>query len=110
MSFKAFRIHQEGKDVRVGFEQLEIDDLTEGNVVIKVHYSDINYKDALAATGTARILRADALNGGIDLAGVVTSSESDRFSVVGDSRWRLFRVRPYTLRQYRPASRRADTP
>ena len=81
MSFEAFRIHQQGKDVRAGFEQLEVDDLTEGDVVIKVHYSDINYKDALAATGTARILRVDSLNGGIDLAGVVTYSESDRFSV-----------------------------
>ena len=55
MSFEAFRIHQQEKDVRAGFEQLEVDDLTEGDVVIKVHYSDINYKDALAATGTARI-------------------------------------------------------
>ena len=81
MSFEAFRIHQQGKDVRAGFEQLEVDDLTEGDVVIKVHYSDINYKDALAATGTARILRVDSLNGGSDLSGVVTHSESDRFSV-----------------------------
>ena len=39
MPFEAFRIHQQGKDVRAGFEQLEVDDLTEGDVVIKVHYS-----------------------------------------------------------------------
>lgn len=80
MSFKAFRIHQEEKGVRAGFEQLEVDDLTEGDVLIQVHYSDINYKDALAATGAARILRVPSLNGGIDLAGVVTHSDSDRFS------------------------------
>ena len=81
MSFEAFRIHQQEKDVRAGFEQLEVDDLTEGDVVIKVHYSDINYKDALAATGTARILRVDSLNGGIDLSGFVTQYESEGFNV-----------------------------
>ena len=43
MPFEAFRIHRQGKDVRAGFEQLDVDDLTEGDVVIKVHYSDIYY-------------------------------------------------------------------
>ena len=54
---------------------MAVDDLTEGNVVIKVSHSTINYKDALAATGAAPILRRYPLNGGIDLAGVVESSE-----------------------------------
>ena len=79
MSFKAFRIHQKEKGVRVGFEKMEISDLTPGDVVVRVQYSGINYKDALAATGSGRILRAPALNGGIDLAGEVMSSESDQF-------------------------------
>ena len=83
-TFKAFRIHNEqtadGKSViKAGFEQLNIDDLTEGEVVIKVAYSDINYKDALAATGKGRILRKYPLNGGIDLSGVVESSSDPRF-------------------------------
>ncbi|MBA6350238.1 MULTISPECIES: oxidoreductase [unclassified Colwellia] len=81
--FTAFRIHQiqEGdkKKITSGFEQVGIDDLTAGEVVIKVAYSDINYKDALAATGKGRILRTYPLVGGIDLSGVVVSSVDDRF-------------------------------
>ncbi len=78
-SFKAFRIHQEDGAVRAGFEQLGIDDLTAGEVVIRVEYSDVNYKDALAATGKGRILRQSPLNGGIDLAGIVESSEDPQW-------------------------------
>ena len=62
-----------------GFKELSIDDLTEGNVVVRVSHSTINYKDALAATGKGKILRRYPLNGGIDLAGVVTSSEDADF-------------------------------
>lgn len=82
--FKAFRIHQkevDGKKAIVSdFEQINLGDLTEGEVVIKVAFSDINYKDALAATGKGRILRKYPLVGGIDLSGVVVSSEDGRFS------------------------------
>ena len=49
-SFRAFRIHQDDGQVRAGFEELTIDDLTAGDVVVRVAYSGINYKDALAAT------------------------------------------------------------
>lgn len=48
-------------------------------MVIKVAYSDINYKDALAATGKGRILRTYPLVGGIDLSGIVISSADARF-------------------------------
>ena len=81
MSFKAFRIHQQEKGVSTGFEQMEVDDLTEGDVVVRVAYSGINFKDALAATGKAKILRVPNLNGGIDFSGTVESSENARFSV-----------------------------
>ena len=80
MSFKAFRIHQQEKGVSTGFEQMEVEDLTEGDVVVRVAYSGINFKDALAATGKARILRVPDLNGGIDFSGTVESSENARFS------------------------------
>ncbi len=79
MSFKAFRIHQQEKGVSTGFENLEVDQLTQGEVVVRVAYSGINFKDALAATGKAKILRAEQLNGGIDFSGVVESSESDAY-------------------------------
>ncbi|MCP4953891.1 MAG: acryloyl-CoA reductase [Proteobacteria bacterium] len=81
MPFKAFRIHQQEKGVSTGFEDLEVENLTDGDVVVRVAYSGINFKDALAATGAAKILRAPELNGGIDFSGVVESSESSNFRV-----------------------------
>ena len=80
-SFRAFRIDQENDKISAGFCDLSLDDLSEGEVVIKVSHSTINYKDALAATGTGRILRTFPLVGGIDLAGTVVSSEDERFDV-----------------------------
>lgn len=75
--FRAFRIHDDkGK---AGLEQVSLEELTPGEVVIKAAYSDINYKDALAATGKGKILRKFPLIGGIDVAGVVASSSDKRF-------------------------------
>ena len=74
-NFRAFRINELDGKITAGFETLSLDDLSEGDVVIKVSHSTINYKDALAATGKGRILRRYPLNGGIDLAGTVVSSE-----------------------------------
>ena len=78
-SFRAFRINEEDGNIVAGFQELSVDDLTEGNVVVRVSHSTINYKDALAATGSGKILRRYPLNGGIDLAGVVISSEDADF-------------------------------
>ncbi len=78
-SFRAFRIDQKDDKISAGFCDLSLDDLSEGEVVIKVSHSTINYKDALAATGTGRILRTFPLVGGIDLAGTVVSSEDERY-------------------------------
>ena len=78
-SFRAFRINEEDGNTVAEFQELTLDDLTEGNVVVRVSHSTINYKDALAATGAGRILRRYPLNGGIDLAGVVVSSEDAKF-------------------------------
>ena len=79
-AFKAFRIHEEGKKIVARFERLTLDDLSPGDVVVRVTHSDINYKDALAATGAGRILRRYPLVGGVDLAGVVESSSDPRYS------------------------------
>ena len=78
-SFRAFRIDEKDGKIVAAFEELSIDDLTEGNVIVRVSHSTINYKDALAATGAANILRKYPLTGGIDLAGVVVSSEDADF-------------------------------
>ncbi len=79
-SFRAFRIRDDEDGYRAAIENQSIDDQSEGDVVIRVHYSSINYKDALAATGKGKILRDFPLNGGIDAAGEVVTSESEHFS------------------------------
>jgi acrylyl-CoA reductase (NADPH) len=78
-SFRAFRIHQVDGKIASRLDTISLDDLTPGEVVIKVAYSDINYKDALAATGAGKIARKYPLVGGIDLAGEVVSSSDTQF-------------------------------
>lgn len=78
-NFRAFRINEVDGKIVAGFESLSIDDLSDGNVVVKVSHSTINYKDALAATGAGKILRRYPLVGGIDLAGTVVSSDDADF-------------------------------
>jgi acrylyl-CoA reductase (NADPH) len=77
--FKAYRIHSDDGNIRAGFETISLDDLTEGDVVIRAAYSGVNYKDALAATGKGKILRKYPLVGGIDVSGTVEESRSNRF-------------------------------
>ncbi len=77
--FKALRIHERDGQIAARFESIGLEDLAAGDVVVRVRYSTINYKDALAATGAGRILRRYPLVGGIDLAGEVVSSADARF-------------------------------
>jgi NADPH2:quinone reductase len=82
--FRAFRIHEDHPGtsavIRSGLEWLELEQLAAGEVVIRVAWSDINYKDALAATGAGRILRRYPLVGGVDLSGIVEYSNDPRFA------------------------------
>jgi len=77
--FRAFRIHDEAAGYRAALEDIGLDDLSPGEIVIRSEWSGINYKDALAATGKGRILRRSPLVGGIDVAGTVIASDSDDF-------------------------------
>lgn len=78
--FKAFLIDQdENKKVVSGMATLDRDGLDAGEVLIRVHYSSINYKDALAATGAGKIIRRFPCAGGIDLSGEVVESADTRF-------------------------------
>jgi len=83
-TFKAFRIHEIDGKVQARFETLRLDDLAAGEVVVRVAYSDINYKDALAATGAGKILRRFPLVGGVDFSGIVESSADPRYQA-GDA-------------------------
>jgi acrylyl-CoA reductase (NADPH) len=78
-SFKAFRISNADGKISGSIVAATLDELTPGDVVIKAEYSSVNYKDALAATGTGKILRRCPLIGGIDVAGIVMSSGDRRF-------------------------------
>ena len=72
LSCRAFRIHKE--PFSAAFENIQLNEPEDGQVLVKVHYSSVNYKDALAGTGSAPIIRKAVLTGGIDLAGVVEHS------------------------------------
>jgi acrylyl-CoA reductase (NADPH) len=78
--FKAYRLTQVDKQMRAEFVECTLDDLDPGEVVVRVAYSDVNYKDALAATGKGKILMRPSCIGGIDLAGTVVSSSDARFT------------------------------
>ena len=78
-SFPAFRIHNDDAGYRAGIEDMRVDELSPGEVLIKVAYSSVNFKDALAGTGKGKILRQFPLNGGIDVAGYVAASSDPKF-------------------------------
>lgn len=77
-SFRAFRVFDENGAVGGRIVTVSVDELSKGDVVIRAAYSSVNYKDALAATGTGRIVRRFPLIAGIDVAGTVESSGDPR--------------------------------
>lgn len=80
-TFKAFRVHSDEGRVSGRITEISLDDLSPGEVVFRTAYSSVNYKDALAATGTGgKIIRRYPLVPGIDAAGVVASSTDPRFA------------------------------
>ena len=78
--FKAFLIRQDEGKVVGSFAEMTEAQLDVGEVTIRVAYSSVNYKDALAATGAGRIIRRYPCVGGIDLAGTVLASTDARFA------------------------------
>jgi len=78
-SFKALLIEERDGKVANGFVQMNESQLDAGDVTIRVAYSSINYKDALAATGAGKIIRRFPCVGGIDLSGTVIASSDPRF-------------------------------
>lgn len=77
--FKAFRINSDTSGYSAELKDITPADLQSGEVLIKVAYSSVNYKDALAGTGKGKILRQFPLSGGIDAAGTVVESTDLRF-------------------------------
>jgi acrylyl-CoA reductase (NADPH) len=79
-AFRVFRIANENNSVRGALTTATLDELSPGDVVIRAVFSSVNYKDALAGTGTGKILRRFPLVGGIDVSGIVDSSADSRFA------------------------------
>ena len=82
--FDAFRVFDEGGKISGRVVQVALEELNPGAVVIRAAFSSVNYKDALAGTGSGKIMRRFPLIGGIDVAGTVESSTDGRFKP-GDS-------------------------
>jgi len=79
MSFRACRVFEENDAVVTRLVQMETEALTPGDVVVRVAWSGVNFKDALAVSGRGRILKRFPLNAGIDAAGVVLGSDDPRY-------------------------------
>ena len=78
--FQAFVAEQQDDKVERGLQTLRPDQLPEGDVLVKVAYSSVNYKDALATIPKGQVARVSPLVPGIDLAGDVVESGSDELS------------------------------
>ncbi|MFE7376855.1 YhdH/YhfP family quinone oxidoreductase [Bacillus cereus] len=81
-SFRAIVVNEtESKQFVRNVVEREVSSLPEGDVLIQVHYSSLNYKDALSATGNKGVTRTYPHTPGIDAAGEVVSSEDDSFKI-----------------------------
>jgi len=78
--FKALVLNQDEGKTTSAIEQLAMSDLPEEDVLIKVDYSSLNYKDGLAVTGKGKIIRNFPMVPGIDLVGTVEESADTRYS------------------------------
>ncbi len=82
--FNALQISKTDDGQNVGIVELGLDDLMEGDVMIRVSHSTVNYKDALAITGKGRIVRSWPMIPGADLVGIVESSSHAKYKT-GDA-------------------------
>ena len=84
MKFKGYLVRENEGNFNGSIEDIEIPKLEQGRVLIKVHYSSLNYKDALAATGAKGVASSYPFVPGIDVAGEIIESSTPDFSV-GDN-------------------------
>ena len=78
--FRALKIEKENDKHTVNLVEISENELMEGNVVVDVTHSTLNYKDGLAMTGSSPIVRSFPMIPGIDFSGNVRSSEDPNFS------------------------------
>ena len=82
--FKAFLASQGDKGPSLAWTELGLQDLMDGDVTVRVTHSTVNYKDGLALTGKAPIIRKWPLIPGIDFAGTVETSQHAAFKAGDD--------------------------
>ncbi|UJF19318.1 oxidoreductase [Vibrio sp. SS-MA-C1-2] len=95
--FKALVLEQQDKITQASVQTIDETTLPEGDVLVAVDYTSLNYKDGLAITGAGRIIRNFPMVPGIDLVGKVLESQDDRYQVgdevvltgwgVGETHW-----------------------
>lgn len=78
--FKALVLNQDDGKTTAAVQELSHSDLPDEDVLIKVDYSSLNYKDGLAITGKGKIIRNFPMVPGIDLVGTVEESADSRYS------------------------------
>lgn len=78
-NFRALQVSKSEQGQRVEFVSLNETNLMEGDVTVAVSHSSVNYKDGLAITGKAPIIRKFPLIPGVDFAGIVTKSSHPRW-------------------------------
>ena len=71
---RAFRIHNDDHGYRAGIETVPTPEPADGEVLVRVSHSSVNYKDALAGTGKGKVIKTFPMIGGIDAAGIVEQS------------------------------------
>ncbi|MGJ3240866.1 MAG: MDR family oxidoreductase [Anaerolineae bacterium] len=97
-TFRGLMLTQDDqRQTHANFEQITTDELPDGEVLVKVQYSSLNYKDGLAITGSSPVVRSFPMVPGIDFVGTVASSQDTRYAVgdtviltgwgVGETHW-----------------------
>src|SRR3954465_3523509 len=81
-SFRALVAEKQDDDVARGLRELSAEDLPDGDVVVRVDWSSVNYKDALAVSPKGRVAQISPLVPGVDLAGTVVEGEGEGSEVI----------------------------
>lgn len=76
-TFKAFRVEEENGNYISSVKEMEFSPLEKDEILVKVHYSSLNYKDALSASGNKGVTRNYPHTPGIDAVGIVEKSNSE---------------------------------
>ena len=80
-TFKALVVRQDGENFTRSVEQRNISELPKGEILIRVHFSSLNYKDGLSCSGLRTVTRHYPHTPGVDAAGIIESTSNDRFKV-----------------------------